>query len=85
MGTEMKIIYDDNGTLKGPFTAAEGGEATFVKVKCNGKPFFCWANITPGFIACDFSNAPIGTSSVATNTTLIAGITLQPEDVLTYP
>lgn len=81
----MKVMYEDNGVLKGPITAPVGGEATLVKVKCNGKPFFCWNTIPAGnIVGCDFTNAPIGTANVAANAALIAAITLTPQDVLTY-
>ena len=42
MGTNMKIIYEDNNVMKGPFTIATGGEALYVKIKCNNKPFFAF-------------------------------------------
>jgi len=81
----MKIIWEEaNGTLKSA-TAATGGEGLFVKLKCNGKPYFAWPAVTPGFIGCDFTNAPIGTSDVTTNLANIAAITVTPEQVLTYP
>jgi len=81
----MKIIYEDNNVMKGPFTIATGGEALYVKIKCNNKPFFAWNSIPPGqVIACDFADAPIGTTNLATNAQLIAGITATPEQVLTY-
>lgn len=85
MGKDMKIVYEDNSTLKGPFTVATGGESLYVKLKCAGKPFYAWASIPAGqVIACDFTNAPIGTTNLATNAQLIADITATPEQVLTY-
>lgn len=85
MGVAMKVFWEEaGGTLKSA-TAATGGEATFVKIKCNGKPFFCWPSVPPGtVIACDFTNAPIGTGDVAANAALIAAIQATPESVLTY-
>jgi hypothetical protein len=81
----MKIVYEDAGVMKGPFTAATNLEATFVKVKCNGKPFYCWPSIPAGqVIGCDFTGAPVGTGSVPTNQALIDAITADPAVVLTY-
>ena len=67
-------------------TTAAGVAPTLVKsLPGVGKPFWYWNSIPPGtVIACDFTDAPIATNDTATNAALIAGITTQPQDVLTY-
>lgn len=68
------------------YTTAAGTAAAFVKVKPGpGKPFWCWPSVPVGtIIGCDFSAAPIATSTTSTNQALIDGISTLPEDVLTY-
>jgi hypothetical protein len=68
------------------YTTASGTAAAFVKVRPGaGHPFWCWSSVPAGtIIGCDFTNAPIATSSTATNQGLIDTITAVPEDVLVY-
>jgi hypothetical protein len=50
-----------------------------------GKPFWYWDTVPAGkIVGADFTGAPIATSDVAVNASLIAGITARPQDVLIY-
>ena len=68
------------------YTTAVGTAAAFVKVRPGpGNPFWCWASVPAGtIIGCDFTNAPIATSSTAENQVLIDAISSTPQDVLVY-
>ncbi len=68
------------------YTTAAGTAAAFVKVRPGaGNPFWCWPSVPSGtIIGCDFTNAPIATSSTATNQGLIDAIVATPESVLVY-
>lgn len=50
-----------------------------------GQPYWYWDSIPPGVVvSADFTNAPLGTTSVLTNQQNMYAITVTPEDVLTY-
>lgn len=67
-------------------TTPLGNQGSFVlSLVKPGNPFWYWDSIPSGkVIACDFTNAPICGTTSAENNALIATITAQPEDVLTY-
>lgn len=67
-------------------TMAQGNQGAYVLTLVKpGNPFWWFNSIPTGkVIACDFSNAPICGNTAAENNALIAAITVQPEEVLTY-
>ena len=87
---QMKVICEKvigGVTRLMNITTADGIDVgSFLRVTPGvGKPFWCWPTIPGGkVVACDFTNAPVVTSDSAVNNSLIAGITVEPLDVLTY-
>jgi len=83
-----KVFYEKevNGTtMLFNVTTPAGDQGSYVRTLCNGLPFWWFATIPTGHVvACDFTGAPVATSDIATNDALIAAITVQPADVLTY-
>lgn len=84
-----KLIFEKtvNGTVylvNATTPAGNQGQFALSMVK-EGNPFWWFPSVPAGkVIGCDFTNAPICAGTAAANNTLIAGITTQPEDVLTY-
>jgi hypothetical protein len=68
------------------FTTPAGNQGSYVKVLVPlGHPFWWFATIPAGqVVGCDFTDAPAATADAGTNNALIAAITAQPTDVLTY-
>jgi hypothetical protein len=81
-----EITINGEDTLVALTTAPSVNLGSFVKIKPGvGKPFWYWASIPSGTLAaCDFTNAPVVVSDIATNNANIAAITAAPEDVLNY-
>lgn len=93
MGTEkMKLVCEKtvNGVQQVVMiTTSTGNQGQYVAIIVGaGNPFYMWNAITlpPGekVIGCDFTNAPIATASATDNNALIAQISVEPEDVLTF-
>jgi hypothetical protein len=81
-----EITLNGEDTLVSLTTAPNVNLGSFVKIKPGiGKPFWYWPSIPSGqIVACDFTNAPVVVSDVATNNANIDAITAEPGDVLTY-
>ncbi len=83
---EKEVLIDGVPTLKlFNVTTPAGNQGQYVKSLCAGLPFWWFASIPSGqVIGCDFTNAPVATTDVTTNNSLISGITVSPGDVLSY-
>lgn len=83
---EKEILIGGVPTMKlFNVTTPAGNQGQYVASLCNGLPFWWFASIPIGkVIGCDFTDAPIATSSSITNNGLIDAITATPNDVLTY-
>jgi hypothetical protein len=79
-----KIINGETVLLN--LTTVAGAVPNLVKTTPGvGKPFWYFASIPPGQLAaCDFTNAPIASSSATDNLAAMNAITVQPADVLVY-
>lgn len=67
-------------------TPSTGNQGAYVaSIVGAGNPFWAWPTIPSGrVIAADFTDAPIASADPAENLLLIAAITANPDDVLTY-
>ena len=67
-------------------TPSTGNQGAYVaSIVGAGNPFWAWPSIPSGrVIAADFTEAPIASADASENLLLIAGITANPVDVLTY-
>lgn len=84
---EKQIIVDGNPeTRLFNVTTPAGNQGSYVKaLVAVGNKFWWFASIPAGqVIGCDFTNAPTATADASANNALIAAITAQPGDVLTY-
>ena len=87
-----KVLFEKDVLIDGVMTTKlfnattpAGNQGAYVASLCAGKPFWWFASTPSGtLIGCDFTSAPIATSNATTNNALIAGITVQPADVLSY-
>lgn len=81
-----EVTINGEDVVKVITTANTANQGHLVTIKPGaGKPFWLWPSIPAGtVIGADFIGAPIATSDAATNNALIASITADPEDVLTY-
>lgn len=83
---EKEVLIDGVMTLKlFNVTTPAGNQGQYVASLCSGLPFWWFATIPTGkVIGCDFTGAPVATSSASSNNTLISAISVLPGDVLTY-
>lgn len=67
-------------------TPSTGNQGAYVaSLVLAGNPFWAWPSIPSGrVIGADFTEAPLASSDASENLLLIAGITANPADVLTY-
>jgi hypothetical protein len=84
-----KVIYEKviNGeTRLINATTPAGNQGSFVKTLVGaGNKFWWWPTIPAGvLVACDFTDAPTCTADPVTNNALIAAITVDAADVLTF-
>lgn len=84
-----KVIYEKviNGeTRLINATTPAGNQGSYVKVLVGvGNKFWWWPSIPTGtLIACDFTDAPECSADPVVNSALIAAISVDPADVLTF-
>lgn len=67
-------------------TPSTGNQGAYVATLVGaGNPFWAWPSIPSGrVIGADFTDAPIASLDPSENLLLIAGVTANPVDVLTY-
>lgn len=83
---EKEVLIDGVPTLKlFNVTTPAGNQGQYVASLCAGLPFWWFSTIPTGkVIGCDFTDAPVATTSASANNSLISAITVLPADVLTY-
>lgn len=81
-----EIVLNGEEVVKVLTTAPNINLGHFLTLKPGvGKPFWYWSSIPAGtVVSADFTDAPIVTADASANNALIAGITADPADVLTY-